>query len=277
MPQDALLLIDAQVTFMDAPLAQIEELAVPGSSASAMRTAAVLDQARDAIVAVVATFDSHSNYGIERPGFWIDANGALVPAWTQIALSDMREGRYRTADPEQDEYARRYLEALGKRGPNEKLMVWPVHGVLGTPGHALAEPIAQAVARWEVMQRRAAVRVLKGTCPLTEHYGAFEAEVPLDSAPETHFNQALGASISNLLATTGGRLLVAGQASSHCVPATLYQLARYAPGIRTRIAALKDCMNPVPGFEADEADFFEWVTAGGGEVITANEYISRIQ
>lgn len=277
MAQDILLLIDAQTTYMDKPLAHTEELPIRGSSVSAVRTAALLDQARSDIAAVIATFDSHGNYGIERPGFWVDASGAPVPAWTQIGLEDVAAGVFRTADPKLAEHALRYLSALAGNGQAQKLMIWPVHGVLGTPGHALAQPIADALARWEISQHRGAIRVLKGTNPLTEHFGAFEADVPLEQAPETQFNRGLAAAIRTSLQPAGSRLLVAGQASTHCVPATLYQLARDTPDIRSRLTILRDCMNPVPGFEANEAALFDWVTAGGGEVITATDYLTRGQ
>jgi nicotinamidase-related amidase len=70
-------------------------------------------------------------------------------------------------------------------------------------------------------------------------------------------------------------LLVAGEASSHCVAATLSDLlATMAPDERRRVILLRDCMSPVPGFEAAAEAFFTRAAAQGVRLTTSAELFS---
>lgn len=79
------------------------------------------------------------------------------------------------------------LHELERRG-RYRLMVWPVHCVLGTWGHNIHEGVAEQIARWELYWERGAIKVLKGMNALTEAYSAVKAEVPLESDEATLTN-----------------------------------------------------------------------------------------
>jgi nicotinamidase-related amidase len=67
-------------------------------------------------------------------------------------------------------------------------------------------------------------------------------------------------------------LVIAGEASSHCVAATLTDLLdSMTPDERARVVILRDCMSPVKGFEADADRFFAAANAQGARVMSANE------
>ncbi len=109
--------------------------------------------------------------------------------------------------------------------------------------------------------------VFKGSNPWTEHYSALEAEVPDASAPETCLNQTL---LTSLLQAQ--RLIVAGEASSHCVRATIEHLLQQAPtDFAPRITVLTDGMSPVSGFEAQHTAFLQHLQAAGAQLCTTTE------
>ena len=85
------------------------------------------------------------------------------------------------------------------------------------------------------------------------------AEVPDPQVPDTCLNHAL---LGTLLQSQ--RLVVAGEASSHCVRATVEHLLEAAPpGFAPRLVLLTDCMSPVHGFAAQHADFLQRMQAIG--------------
>ena len=94
---------------------------------------------------------------------------------------------------------------------------------------------------------------------MTEHYSALQAEVPDANDPATGLNTTLLASLAS-----AARVVVAGEASSHCVRATVEDLAEHiAP---TKIVLLADCMHPVAGFEAQHHAFLEGMARRGAVI-----------
>jgi nicotinamidase-related amidase len=143
-----------------------------------------------------------------------------------------------------------YLDELEARA-RYTLMVWPIHCEIGTWGNNVHADVQSACNAWEEARLRPVQQVLKGANPWTEHYSAMQAEVPDAADPDTQLNQAL---IDEL--DRADVLLIAGEASSHCVKATTEHIVDNLPGGRLgRVILLTDCMSPVGGFEA-QADAF---------------------
>jgi nicotinamidase-related amidase len=112
--------------------------------------------------------------------------------------------------------------------------------------------------------------VLKGEHPLTEHYSALEAEVPDPVAPASQLNGALLRRLDQ-----ADTLLVAGQAASHCVRATVEHLVMHLPSGRPeRLLLLSDAMSPVAGFEADAAAFAADMAARGVRRATCADWLA---
>ena len=142
------------------------------------------------------------------------------------------------------EYATR-LEAAGRF----QICIWPEHCILGSTGHGLVDSVRRAVDEWSATTGRSVEWVLKGQNILTEMYSALRAEVPVTH--DTAFHTALQTS---LLASD--RLLVCGQALSHCVNYTVRDIVEHWPANETaKICLLQDCASPVPGFEPAAATF----------------------
>jgi nicotinamidase/pyrazinamidase len=262
---DKLLIIDPQNDFCDIPGAA---LPVAGADADMRRLAAFMKRARATLADVLVTLDSHASVGIERTTFWKDASDAEVAPFTQITAADVRAGRFAPRDPARGAEALTYLEALEARG-RYRLIVWPVHCVLGTWGHNIHDAVNTELGAWEQQRQRQAVRVLKGLNPMTEQYSAIAAEVPDAADPSTQANREL---IERARPAPGGALFVAGEAASHCVAATLADLfAAFSPAERARVVVLADCMSAVGGFEAQGEAFLENARAQGASVLTTSE------
>jgi nicotinamidase/pyrazinamidase len=259
-----LLIIDPQNDFCDIPGAA---LPVAGADADMQRLATLMNRARQRFTDITVTLDSHASVGIERTTFWSTAAGESVAAFTQISASEVRAGTFRPRDPARAAAALDYLDALERSG-RYRLIVWPVHCVLGTWGHNIHAAVAAQLERWELATQRTVSRVLKGINPMTEQYSAVRAEVPIDADPGTQTNRAL----IDQSRPDGGLLLVAGEAASHCVAATLeHLLAALTPEERCRVIILRDCMSAVSGFDAQAQKFLEEARGLGARVMTAAE------
>ena len=264
-----LLIIDPQNDFCDIPGAA---LPVPGANADMLRLADFMKQARGKLTDIAVTLDSHASVGIERTTFWNAANGQPVAPFTQIAESDVRAGHFSPRDMQRLPEVLAYLAAL-ERGGRYKLIVWPVHCVLGTWGHNIHEAVAKELTGWEQATQHTAFRVLKGLNPMTEQYSAVQAEVPDERDPGTLANHAL----IDQARPDGGLLLVAGEAASHCVASTLEHLFGVLDtGERRRVVILSDCMSPVGSFEAQATKFFADARALGARVMTSSAALAEL-
>ncbi|HEX5420948.1 MAG TPA: cysteine hydrolase [Gammaproteobacteria bacterium] len=260
-----LLIIDPQNDFCDIPGAA---LPVPGADADMRRLAAFMADARYQLSDLIVTLDSHASIGIERTTFWLDQDLEEAAAFSLITEADVREGKYRPRDAELIPTVLAYLHELERQG-RYRLMVWPVHCVVGTWGHNLHAKIAEEVAAWESAWMRSAYRALKGMNPMTEQYSAIRAEVPDIEDPSTQTNRML---IGRVRPVLEGWLFVAGEAASHCVAATVeHLLAALTQQECSRVVALRDCMSPVAGFEGQASACFERIEQAGGRVVRAGE------
>jgi len=250
-----LLIIDPQNDFCDIPGAA---LPVAGADADMRRVAALVRSQGAALGSITVTLDSHQRLDIAHPGFWQTADGAEVAPFTQITSAQMRAGQFCPRDTGALASAQAYLDDLEARG-RYTLMVWPVHCEIGSWGHNVHGEVHAALATWQEAQQRNVAYVIKGTNPWTEHYSALQAEVPRDDDPGTQLNLGLIAELDQ-----AGRILIAGEASSHCVKATVEHLAAHLPsGNRAKLVLLTDCMSPVGGFEAPARDFIAAMQAQG--------------
>jgi nicotinamidase-related amidase len=264
-----LLVIDPQNDFCDIAGAA---LPVPGANADLGRLADFMRAACHRLTDITVTLDSHASVGIERTTFWNTVTGQPVQPFTQITAEDLYAGRFVPRDPALTARALAYLQSL-ERGGRYRLVVWPVHCVLGTWGHNIHAGVAAQLARWESEHQRSVNRVIKGLNPMTEQYSAVQAEVPIEQDASTQRNQSLLARAR----PNGGLLLVAGEAASHCVAATVEHLFQsMSADERRRVILLRDCMSPVPGFEAQAEKFFADAAAQGARIMTAAQALRAL-
>lgn len=273
-----LLVIDPQNDFCDLPASlcpagSAPSLPVAGAHADMQRLADFIRAQAGQIDAITVTLDSHQRFDIAHPGFWQTGAGTDVAPFTPITAAQVRAGDFTPRDAAAVPRTLGYLDALEAQG-RYTLMVWPVHCEIGSWGHGIHADVLAACGDWQLQRQRAVHNVFKGTNPWTEHYSAIEAEVPDANDPSTLLNTALLRALGQADA-----LLIAGEASSHCVRSTtehiVQHLPRLVPGWQARrIVLLTDGMSPVAGFEAQHQAFLDGMRAAGAQLKTINE-ISR--
>ena len=241
-------------------------LAIETAAADAERVGQLLRDHAVAIEAVHVTLDSHQRMHIAHALFWQDAEGAAPAPFTLISRADVESGRWAPARPEHREQALRYVKALETSG-RFQLCVWPEHCVIGSPGHNVTQPVLDGLRAWTESRREAVDYVLKGQNCFTEMYSALRAEVEVEGDEATGLNRELIEKLS-----TRERVLVCGQAQSHCVNFTVRDLVEHWPeSERHRIWLLEDAMSSVPGFEAEGDAFIADMKAAGLTVVPAAE------
>ncbi len=272
-----LLVIDPQNDFCDVPAAwrPVDPLTgatvnpalpVSGAHADMQRTAAFIRAAGAALDEIVVTLDSHHQVDIAHPTFWKKADGGDVTPFTQITAAQVRAAEFLPRDPAALPRTLDYLDAL-EAGGRYVLMVWPVHCEIGTWGHDVHADVRAAYNEWERTRLRGVRKVTKGENPWTEHYSAIQAEVPDAADEHTRMNTALLAELDR-----AGTLLIAGEASSHCVRATTEHIVANLPSGRPeRVVLLTDCMSPVGGFEAQHQAFLDDMRAKGVRLMTSTQ------
>ncbi len=259
----ALLIIDPQNDFCDPASGA---LYVPGADGDMLRLAELLRRNGHVFEEIHVTLDSHHLRDIAHPLFWENEHGANPTPFTQIRAPEIEGGLWRTSDSRHQARASSYVHSLefdGKR----LLTIWPPHCLIGSVGQAVYSPLFEALLNWE-RQFGTANFVAKGENPFTEHYSAIRAEVPDPEDLSTQTN-------SNLIAALklADRIVVAGEAGSHCVANTLYDLAEaLTPEEVAKITLLTDAISPVPGLEALQATMIEKLTLRGMKKGTTSEF-----
>ena len=274
-----LLLIDVQNTFCIPGF----ELFVGGRSGRG----AVDDNARlcqfiyrnlSAVTHISATMDTHLAQQIFHPIFFVDPQGSHPAPYTDIHLEDLRTGRWSfnsALAPNfgiAPEYGQQmmihYAETLQERG-KYALTIWPYHAMLGGIGHALVSAVEEALFFHSMARLTQPVFEVKGDRPFTEHYSVIGPEVLTGPMGETlgEHNQKFIQELERV-----DKVVIAGQARSHCVAWTVSDLLEDIqstdPALAKKVYLLEDCSSPVvvPGTvdhtEAAEKAFARFAQAG---------------
>ena len=257
-----LLVIDPQNDFCDIGGAT---LPVQGADADMRRLATFIRERGDALDAITVTLDSHSPVHVAHPSWWQDAKGAMPAPFTAITAADVEAGTWRTRDPAKQASSARYVREL-ERGGKYVLVIWPEHCLIGSWGHNIHAAVKHELDAWSRKRLKPVDTVIKGLNPDTEHYSAVKAEVPDPDDPETGVNQKLVRSIA-----ASERILIAGEALSHCVAATVRDLDENVPLLARRMTLLTDATCPVGGFENLGEGFVKQLAAKGMALATTRD------
>lgn len=221
------------------------------------RIARFLYRNLEAITDVTCTLDTHFPFQIFSPSFWLGADGEPLAPHQEITTHDIRAGRARPnpdvvawVEPGIDEaWLRRQVESycaeLEKVG-KYKLYLWPPHCLLGSDGHPLAGVIHEARLFHSWARGARGGIEAKGDHPLTENYSVLAPEVLV-----TWDGRQIAARNARFIQTllTADAVLIAGQASSHCVKSTiddlLDEIAARDPALACKVCVLRDCMSAV--------------------------------
>lgn len=231
--------IDCQISFCH----PAGGLFVPGAVEDSARTVRWIYQNLDRLTGLAFSLDTHELHQVFHPAFWRSASGMEPEPFTIITSEDVERGTWipRANRDLMIEYTRK-LEATGRYS----LTIWPYHGLLGGLSSALLPAFAEAMCFHSFVRDTAPKLVVKGQHPLSEMYSVLSAEVKdLGGESVGGFDEAL---VEHVLSFD--RVYVFGQASSHCVLATLEDLRARLEAIDAallkKIVILEDAMSPVP-------------------------------
>ena len=278
-----LLLVDVQNTFCMPDY----ELFVGGKSGNGavednIRLCQFIYRNLPNISRIACTLDTHTAMQIFHEVFWINAAGEHpVPLQTLITQADVKAGRWRV-NPAVTEsvigdrnqygslkaYGEHYVATLTAEG-KYPLAIWPYHAMLGGIGHAVVSAVDEACFFHTIARKTQVHYEIKGQNPLTENYSVLRPEVlnDTDGKPIAEKNSTF---LQTLLAYD--RVIIAGQAKSHCVAWTVSDLLEEIQQIDSELAKnvylVDDLTSPVvvPGIvdytEAADAAFATAADAG---------------
>lgn len=245
------------------------------------------------ITAICPALDTHEAFQIFSPMFWrdeqdhplrphdmIDGDLTILRSGTPVghALPSMQAAevcgmRYVELVRQVSFYCKKVLE--GGHSGKYMLYVWPEHCLLGSEGHNLVGVIEEARAFHAYTRGAQNSNELKGQYPLSENYSVFSPEVTerFDGSGVIAFRNERF--LNKILSYDA--VIVAGQASSHCVQSSiddlLKEIMRRDPRLATKIYILSDCMSAVvvPG----GPDFTDAATAALKRFSDAGMHIVR--
>ena len=230
-----LLGIDLQNDFMEGGA-----LGVDGSVADMERLLNFMYNNAEYLTNFAVTIDTHQPAQVFHPTYWIDKDGNHPDPFTIITVDDYNSGKYRPLyfPMETMEYLKD-LEANNR----QPLCIWPYHCISGTFGHALEGQFSNMLYYLATARKSTVYTIMKGQDPKSEMYGAMRSE-----SSKGTFNM-------NFLNTLQkyDKIVIAGQAKSHCVLTTIEQILTYFANddaTRQKIYILEDCMSNIPGSEA---------------------------
>lgn len=286
-----LLLIDVQNTFCIPEF----ELYVGGRSGRG----AVEDNARlcafiyrnlGRITHITATMDTHKAMQIFHAVFFVDKDGNHPAPYTDIHAAELRDGTWKFNPALGDEFNLapeygqqmmiHYAEELEKKG-KYALTIWPYHALLGGIGHALVSSVEEALFFHSIARNTQYEIEMKGDKPFTENYSVIGPEVLTGPMGET-----LGARNTKFIERLQqvDKLVIAGQAKSHCVAWTVSDLLddinATDPALAKKVYLLEDCSSPVvvPGVvdHTDAADAaYDRFAKAGMNVVKSTEFDIR--
>lgn len=227
--------IDIQQDFMDNGA-----LGVPGAGQDVLRITKFIYDNMDKISNIAVSLDTHLPHQIFHPCWWIDENGNHPAPYTIITLADLDAGKWRAViNPQASREYVKHLEQDAKKA----LCIWTYHCLQGTSGAALENQFANIVYFHSVAKKAVVQRLVKGQDPLSEMYGIIKPEYDTKGYINLDFLNKL---------ETYDKILIAGEAKSHCVLESIHQILEYyetRPEITKKVYILEDCMSPIPGYE----------------------------
>lgn len=256
-------LIDEQFDFVDPR----GSLYVPGAEEDMKRLLRWFKKSSPKITKVASSLDTHYLIQIFFKTWWINSNGEHPEPYTVITSDDVKTGKWSPiyAPKTSLEYLQK-LETKGKKN----LIIWPFHCLDGTPGRSLVPELFTALQEHSLLRNTEPYFLVKGTIPTTEFYSVLEPEVEEPRHPQGSLN-------TDFLDFVGkyDKIIITGQAKSHCVMETMNSVMNFFQGDQNtikKIFFLEDCTSSIPGFEDATEKAFSDFSAKGLNIINTKDF-----
>lgn len=200
----------------------------------------------------VVSLDSHKNISIFHEIFWVNQQDEHPEPSTIITYNDIKNGIW-LINPnicsilgisydDLQNYALDYTSELEKRN-KFNLSIWPYHGMIGGIGHALVSSVEESIFFHNIARETMMDIQLKGSNPITESFSIFGAEFKNKLNKEKK-NSRLIRYLLNF-----DKIIITGQAKSHCVAWTIQDLLtdilEINPQLAKKLFILEDCTTPI--------------------------------
>ena len=215
-------------------------LYVPNAENDMLRLATFIKMNCFNISQIIVSVDTHHVLDISQQYYWRDDEGNIPAIYTQISYIDIKEGKWTPCF--EKEKTIQYIKNLEKQGEFPHI-IWPEHCIVGSSGAAITNILMDEMKNWARKTGEYFQVIEKGINPTTEMFGIFRANIPEPENKCTMENKELINKINKY-----DRIIVAGEAKSHCVANSIKQLFGY-PDIMKKIILLDDCMSNVAGFD----------------------------
>jgi nicotinamidase-related amidase len=296
----ALLLIDVQRDFCHTEgTLYVGGRSGMGAIEDSKRIAEFVYRNMDRITSVIPTMDTHQAIQIFSPSFWTDQDRQplsphlLIDGNMKVLTPDGKPtGQRAVVNPAithqvtgADNYvwlekqAAFYTAELARKG-KYLLYLWPEHCMLGSIGYSLVGVVQEAHMFHSYVRSAQNEPQIKGGNPLTENYSIFGPEVTKRHDGKGDFVQKNMAFLRTLL--DNDEIVIAGQASSHCVKSSiddlLDEILAKDPALAKKVTLLRDCTSAVvvPGVvdytdQAEQA--FDRYAAAGMKIVSSTDPI----
>lgn len=228
----AVLAIDCQVCFCHPK----GSLYVPGAEKDMERAGRWVYKNADKIEKIFASVDYHKIFQVFHPAFWVNDKGENPPPMTVIT----EIGEWKPVNRDDEKFVSEYLEKLSKGG-KYALTIWPYHGLANAVNGAIMPFLSEAFMFHTLVSGRDTEFIQKGNNTWRENYSIFEPEVQDLGSTSEYPNIDLFTALTNY-----DKIYVFGEASSHCVLASLQSIERENPKLLEKIILLTDATSPVP-------------------------------
>jgi nicotinamidase-related amidase len=260
------------------------ELCVKGAWDDMNRLADFVKKFKKTLYKISVTLDSHQQMHVAHPIWYKDSNGKNPDPFTLMreengeiigskvdangSLYDV--GKYICFSPYATDKTLTYLKEL-KLKNRYAHCIWPMHCLIGTPGHNVVPQLMEQLLEWERTNYEAVEYVTKGSNFFVEHFSAVQAEVPDSTDPMTQMNTTFIKQIME-----ADEILFSGEAGSHCLANTVRDIASYFKddSFVSKCILLTDATSPVPGFEHLQKDFINDMVKLGMRTSTCQDYLS---
>jgi nicotinamidase-related amidase len=208
----------------------------------------------------------HNIDDIAHPSYWINSESKHPEPFTNITVEDFESGKWVTKSYDDHFQTLEYLKILKTKNKFTHT-IWPVHCVAGTYGSNIFSTLNIGLQKWSNHTRKNFKSYIKGMDRNSEHFGIFQSE---DGKSE--FNYELLDKFSDCQ-----RILVAGQAKSHCVATSLKQMFDANPRYIKKTILLTDTTSNVTGCEYIADGIYNELREAGMKEMTTIDFIIQVE